>query len=292
MQGIVFNIQRFSVHDGPGIRTTVFLKGCNLRCQWCHNPESYEAVTQVQYLPDKCVGCGMCKAICPNGVYVDNKVRVNQEQCEGCGSCAKACVHNAIKCFGQNMTAQEIVRIVKKDRKYFDNSGGGLTVSGGEPLLQPAFVEALMRQAKSEGIHTALDTAANVPYDAFRQVLPYTDLVLLDLKIMDDGQHRTYTGVSNKLIKENARKLIESGVRVQIRVPVIKGINDTEENATELKRFLEGCSQTIDEIRLLPYHNMGIGKAQGLNITMREFETPGQEQISLMKDILRKWIKE
>lgn len=283
--GRVFNIQRFSVHDGPGIRTTVFLKGCSLRCAWCHNPESFEAKIQIRYQPERCVECGRCAQVCPNGVYVRDKKRVNQEACTGCKSCVKECPYGALNLWGEDKEAEEVLRIVRRDIDYFRNSNGGLTVSGGEPLLQADFVRELFRLAKEEKIHTALDTAASVPYESFEKVLPYTDLILLDLKIMDADVHKRYTGVSNDRILENAERLFQSGIPVQIRVPLIKGINDSEENAYMLKEFIKGYS-SIEEIKLLPYHSMGISKAESIGMDLKSFEPPDEASMDRIRQIL------
>lgn len=285
-KGKIFNIQRFSVHDGPGIRTTVFMKGCNLRCRWCHNPESYERETQIRYFPEKCRECGACSHVCPEGIVVREKVRQNADRCIACGRCVRECPFDALACLGEEKTADEVLDIVARDRKYFDKSGGGMTVSGGEPLLWFGFVSELMARAKETGIHTALDTAFAAPYEAFEQVRPYTDLVLLDLKIMDGELHKRYTGRSNARILENARRLLSEGIKTRIRVPLIAGVNDSEENAWMLRDFLEGYD-CVEEIRLLPYHNMGLGKAKGLGMQMEEFAAPDAAQIEKLYRILK-----
>lgn len=287
-RGRIFNIQRFSVHDGPGIRTTVFMKGCNLRCRWCHNPESYEMKTQIRYFPEKCRECGTCSAVCPKKVEVKGRVRQNADRCIACGRCVRECPFDALSRLGEERTAEEVLDIVARDRKYFDKSGGGMTVSGGEPLLQPEFVSGLMEQAKEMGIRTALDTAFAVPYEAFEQVRPYTDLVLLDLKIMDEDMHKRYTGRSNRLILENARRLFAEGIRTQVRVPLIAGVNDSTENAGMLRDFLKDYD-CVEEVRLLPYHNMGLGKAAGLGIQMEEFAAPDNERIEKLRKIVGAW---
>ena len=283
--GRIFNIQRFSVHDGPGIRTTVFLKGCSLRCAWCHNPESFETGIQIRYQPERCVECGMCTHVCPNGVYVRDKKRVNQEACTVCKRCVEECPCGALNLWGEDKEAEEVLRIVRRDIDYFRNSNGGVTVSGGEPLLQPDFVGELFRRAKEEKIHTALDTAASVPYGHFEKVLPYTDLVLLDLKIMDADVHKQYTGVSNDQILKNAERLFKSGIPIHIRVPLIKGINDSEENAYLLKEFTKGYSN-IEEIKLLPYQSMGIPKAESIGIDLKTFEAPEEASMERIRQIL------
>jgi len=287
MKGQLFNIQRFSVHDGPGIRTTVFLKGCNLRCIWCHNPESYLEQFQIQYFPDKCEECGMCGQVCPEGIHVKNKCRIGTDACILCGRCADACLHDALKLSGEEKTVEDIMNTVRKDKRYYENSAGGLTVSGGEPMLQWEFVRDLMRAAKEEGIHTALDTAGNVPFAWFEAVLPFVDLVLLDIKIMDSALHKKYTGVDNRLILENARRIFESQKTVNIRVPVMRGVNDDLQNARELRDFIKEYPH-VEAVNLLPYHNLGMRKAESIGLEMKSFEPPDESRLEELRQILGK----
>ncbi len=242
--GIVFHIQRFSVHDGPGIRTTVFLKGCTLNCAWCHNPESIDPRPQEQYFKEKDTGC----------------------------------INDARKIAGREMSAEEVIKEVLKDREYYVNSGGGITLSGGEPLLQSDFAAEILMLAKENGLHTTLDTAAYVPWGNFQKVLPFLDLVLLDLKVMDSELHRKYTGHGNKTILENAKKLFETGIQVNIRVPVVGGVNDTVENARSTAEFIRGYDN-ITEVKLLPYHSLGLEKSKSIGMEQKEFPTPGKDLI-------------
>jgi len=232
--GIIINLQRFSVHDGPGIRTTVFLKGCTLNCAWCHNPESIDPKPQQQF--------------------------------------------NSHKIYGEEMTAEEVITEVMKDKQYYDNSQGGMTLSGGEPLLQADFAAEILKAAKEKGIHTALDTAGNVPWQAFEKVLPFVDLILLDLKIMDSILHKTYTGSDNKKILENAKRLFETGIEVNVRIPMIGGVNDTLENIRATAEFIKGYPR-ITQVKLLPYHSLGMEKAKSLGLTQQEFITPDKEAL-------------
>ncbi len=282
--GRVFNIQRFSTHDGPGIRTTVFMKGCNLRCRWCHNPESYRPEPQIQYFADKCVHCGSCEAVCPRDVRIVDGARIGVERCVLCRRCEEACLTGALKLAGELLDVEELAALLERDRPYYDNSGGGVTCSGGEPLLQYRFVAALFEALQKRGIRTALDTAGNVPYAGFEAVLPHTDLVLLDLKCMDDATHRRYTGVSNGLILENAARLMRDGVPMHIRIPVIAGVNDSMENARRTRAFI-GDARCVREVRLLPYHAMGVGKAASVGVPMETFEKPDETRMAALRAV-------
>lgn len=284
MKGRIFNIQRFSVHDGPGIRTTVFFKGCNLRCRWCHNPESYRPEPQIQYFREKCVGCGECMAACAHGIRIADGKRVGQENCVLCRACEDACMSGALKFAGEEYTADTLAGLILRDQAYYDSSGGGMTASGGEPLLQYRFVAELFAGLKRRGISTALDTAGNVEFARFAHVLPYTDLVLLDLKIMDEALHKAYTGVSNRRILENARRLMDMGVRLHIRVPVIAGVNDSMENALALREFIGGC-RNVEEVRFLPYHDMGLTKAASVDVDMETFAPPAAERLEKIRGL-------
>lgn len=282
--GRVFNIQRFSTHDGPGIRTTVFMKGCNLRCRWCHNPESYLPEPQMQYFADKCVHCGSCEVVCPQGIRIVDGARVGLERCVLCRRCEEACLSGALKLAGELWNVEELATLLERDKPYYDNSGGGVTCSGGEPLLQPRFVAALFRALRQRGIRTALDTAGNVPYARFEEVLPYTDLVLLDIKCMDDAVHRRYTGASNRLILENAARLMREDVPMHIRIPVVAGVNDSIENARRTRAFIGGA-RCVREVRLLPYHAMGLGKAASVGARMETFEKPDDARMAALRAV-------
>jgi len=259
---IIFDIERNSFVDGPGIRTTVFFKGCNLKCAWCHNPESQSSEKQMMFYKDKCIGCGKCKSICPN-----------KEACTLCGKCTFFCPKDARKVCGKEYTVEEVFSEVIKDKTFYDNSGGGVTFSGGECMLQVDFLTEILKKCKENNIHTAVDTAGHVPFENFEKVLPYTDLFLYDVKCFDKNLHKKYTGVTNDLILENLKKLFEKKAKVWIRIPVIKGVNDSVEEMQKIKNFLIECG-TPEKIELLPYHKMGENKYNAINKEVIAFEAP------------------
>ena len=281
--GRVFNIQRFSLHDGPGIRTSIFLKGCNLACEWCHNPESRKAGQEIQYFPQKCEMCLTCVEVCPTGAH---HVRPNGQKvfdrslCDQCGECVKGCLYDALVFVMKTMTVEQVVVEVLKDADYYRNSGGGITFSGGEPLLQKEFVAAVSAEAQAHGIHVALDTAAHVDWADLESVLPLIDLVLLDLKTMDPVVHKLRTGVSNERILSNATRLAQSDVDMMIRIPVIPSVNATEENMEQTAEFIKDFPRLL-AVELLPYHDMGVDKHASLGNAgePKIFETPTPERM-------------
>jgi glycyl-radical enzyme activating protein len=270
MKGLVTDIQRFSVHDGPGIRTTVFLKGCDLRCAWCHNPETLRPSPEIRFLPERCIGCGACLAACPNGAQaIEGGRRVyRRDRCAACGRCARTCYAGALACVGRAMDAGEVLAEVLEDAAFYRNSGGGLTLSGGEPLCQPAFALELLRLAKAAGIHTAIETNLAAPWDRVAELLPFLDLVMADLKLMDAARHREWTGASNDRILENARRLAGMGKPLVVRTPVIPGVNDAPEAIGAIAEFVRGLSPNV-RYELLPYHPLGVGKYRSLGVECR-----------------------
>ena len=304
LTGKVYDIQGFSVQDGPGIRTTVFLKGCPLRCPWCHSPESQQFHAQLSWMAMRCAGiekCGKCldactkRAISPGRVVQHaatqediRHVQINRTLCDNCGECAGVCYQKALYICGTDYTVEELVKRVIKDKPFYDNSGGGVTVSGGEPLCQPAFTMQLLKNLKENGIHTALDTTGYVPFDVIGRVLPYTDLFLYDLKHMNSEQHRIVVGVPNELILENARKIAKAGGRMQIRIPVIPDFSDSAESIRDTGMFCKSLGEAVTMIQLLPYHNLGVMKYQRLDDSkvVLEAEPPSDATIHSLRELL------
>jgi pyruvate formate lyase activating enzyme len=289
--GLVFNIQRFSIHDGPGIRTTVFLQGCNLRCFWCHNPESNPTRPVVEFFPDKCIRCGLCVEACPEGAQ---KIEENQrlyyrDLCQTCGKCVDECFARALVMPAREMTAEEVMAEVHRDRDYYTDSGGGVTFSGGEPFLQKEFLLEMLRQSKRAGLHTAVDTAGNLPFDWIAEALPYTDLFLFDCKMMDEERHREVTGVGNQRILENLQKLGDGRARVWVRVPVIPGINDTPHEIGKIAEFL-AILPGIEQVELLPFHHLGAGKydSLGMENASQALKPPSESHMEELVRILQK----
>lgn len=288
LEGLVFDIQRFSIHDGPGIRTTVFLKGCNVRCYWCHNPESWKSHPELQIFPQKCIGCGNCFEVCPVGAHriLEGKREFLRELCRSCGKCAEGCYAGALVLVGKLMTVQEVMSEVEKDRPFYETSDGGVTFSGGEPLLQKDFIHALLVESKNMGFHTAVDTAGNVSWKVFDAILPYVDLFLFDVKTVNEKKHIEGTGVSNERIIENLKKLSAIGVRVWIRVPIIPGFNDNEKDMGEIADLV-GDLANIELIELKPFHRLGKNKydSLGLEYPCADFEAPSSEDIALLINV-------
>ena len=248
---LVFDIKRTSTTDGPGVRTVVFLKGCNLDCFWCHNPEGKKRERELAFFREKCTGCGVCRRVCPSG-----------DRCVGCGTCAEYCSAEARKVFGREYGEEELLAILLLDRPYYDATGGGVTFSGGECMLYPDFVADMARLCRENGISVAIDTAGAVPYDSFERVLPFVDVFLYDVKCLDSELHRRGTGVPNERILENLEKLRETGKRIIIRTPVIPDFNEGE----EVERVKVYCAERGLPHELLPYHAMGEGKKEALGV--------------------------
>ncbi len=293
--GRVFNIQRYSLHDGAGIRTLVFLKGCPLKCLWCSNPESQRALPELGFIEARCVGINTCNApcipACPReAMYLNpqNGLVINRDKCDMCGKCAEVCTHDALKVVGQEMTVEAIMAEVEKDRPFYRRSGGGLTLGGGEPLAQYKFATAILKIAEAEYLHTAIETTGYAPWEHFETVLRHVDLLQMDLKHMDPEKHQKLTGQSNELILDNLKNVlsVKEPEDVIIRIPVITGFNDSAENISETARFIARLG--LLRIELIPYHKMGSSKyAQyGVEYPLSKLEPPSREDMQNLKTIV------
>jgi pyruvate formate lyase activating enzyme len=293
VSGWIFNIQRFSVHDGPGIRTTVFLKGCPLRCLWCDNPESQQLEAQMVFWSERCIHCDACLSICPeSALEVDAKGnrRWLLEQCTLCGRCTEVCYAGALEQIGRRATVGEVLAEVEADRRFYEQSGGGVTLSGGEPLGQPSFSRGLLQAIHERGIHTAIETSGYGAWSVWLELLPHLDLILYDLKELDPERHQMMTGVSNRLILDNLRQLADTGKKVIVRRPVIPGYNDSPESIHALARFVSSL-QTIEEIDLLPYHRFGRAKYDrlGKEYVMGVQPSLDESDVTHLQDIVRSY---
>ena len=275
MKALIFDVQRGSFVDGPGIRTTVFFKGCNLKCKWCHNPESQSPKKQILFYKQKCNGCGTCKKVCPTAL----------ESCDFCGNCELFCPSSAREICGKTYTVAENYDEIAKDKEYYRTSCGGVTFSGGECMLQIDFLCEILKMCKENGIHTAVDTAGHIPWESFEKILPFTDLFLYDIKAMNDEIHKEYTGVTNTCILENLKKLLKSNVDVWVRIPIIPDVNDKEEEMKNVKAFFD-INGYPEKIELLPYHMMGEHKYTALGRTTQKFEVPDKEKIEKLKNVV------
>lgn len=295
VEGKIFNIMKYSVHDGPGIRNTVFLKGCPLNCWWCHNPESQKTQEQLMFFPNRCIGCMACIPACKQNAIsaVNGMVVTDKSKCIDCGDCTLVCFPEAREMAGKTMTVDEVVTEVLKDKDFYEQSGGGVTFSGGEPLMQPSFLIALLKELKEKGIHTTVDTSGFASRKTIEEVSKYTDLFLYDLKHMNSEKHEMYTGVTNNIILDNLKFLEEMGKEIIIRIPIIPGINNSEEDLRAFSDFIKTLPN-IKEVNLLPYHKIGEEKYKrlGMPYKMSDVEEPSQEEmefaLNLMKDCGKK----
>ena len=269
----IFDIQRGSFVDGPGIRTTVFFKGCNLKCKWCHNPESQEKTKQILFYKEKCTGCGKCKSVCPNA----------QENCTFCGKCAMFCPNDAREICGKEYLVEEVLDIISKDKDYYGDNGGA-TFSGGECMLQIDFLEELLKACKNSGVGTAVDTAGCVPYEYFERIMPLTDMFLYDVKCFTESLHRQGVGVSNALILDNLKRLSKDFKgKIIIRIPVISGFNARLEELSKIANFLKELN--VYKVELLPYHALGEHKWLALNKQPTTYAVPTKEEMEEYKKL-------
>lgn len=278
---LIFNVMRFALHDGPGIRTTVFFKGCPLECHWCHNPESQSARLEVMYFPERCRLCGDCVAACPHGVLRRGETRIEQgEGCQFCATCAEVCHAGAREPVGRRVTLEGLLAEIERDVVFYDESGGGVTFSGGEPLMQAPFVEALAAECRKRRIHTVLDTCGFAPAAALSRVAAEVDLVLYDLKLADPQRHRKYTGVPNETILSNLERVVQSARRLIVRIPIVPGINDGDADMGAIRALLARFG--VRGVDLLPYHKIGRDKYArlGLRCPLDALEPPSSERMS------------
>jgi pyruvate formate lyase activating enzyme len=287
-KGMIFDIKKYATDDGPGIRTTVFLKGCPLRCWWCHNPEGQTPTLELMYRRQKCNSCSECEKVCPREAiaHVTKQISINRKRCNPCGECSQKCPTNALTIIGKETNVEEVMKEIDKDMVFYEESKGGITVSGGEPLTQIDFLNVLLEKCKERNIHTAVDTCGYAPKEAFDKVSDKVDLFLFDIKLMDNKKHMKYTGVSNKLILENFTKLAENGNDLLVRFPIIPDINDDEDNVTKTAEFM--LSHGIENISLLSYHRAGIVKYRSLGkaYRMKEAISPSDEKMKAIKEEL------
>lgn len=282
----VFDIQKFSVHDGPGIRTIIFTKGCPLSCKWCANPESQDLKPELMYYPDKCIGCNKCVDACINKASenIDGTIFFDKSKCINCGECAKTCYSRTRKMTGKMMSVEEVIAEADKDIPFYEKSGGGITFSGGEALLYPEFVRDVARRYKERGISTAIETCGFVNWENFEMVIEYLDLVLFDIKVMDDKKHKYYCGGSNKRILENLEKIYRR-VETIVRMPIIPGINDSVEDIEAVGKYLKTLSGEGGRVHILAYHNFGEGKYNALckPYLLKDTKSPTDEHMRNIK---------
>jgi pyruvate formate lyase activating enzyme len=286
-QGTIFDIQRYSIQDGPGIRTTVFFKGCPLSCPWCHNPESHAPQPEVWMIEGRCNECGRCVEDCPNP-SPDGSPAFEASNCIRCGSCVAACAAEARQVVGRTCTVKEVVREVERDRKFYEESGGGVTFSGGEPLLQPEFLVECLKACKKKGLHTAVDTSGHAPREVLLEAARWTDLFLYDLKLFDDERHRRETGVEASPIRENLRLLEETDATIWVRVPLVPLVNDDVDNLDAIAGFVAGLRRTR-RLHLIPYHAAGAEKRRrfGESRVNGEYRPPSQAALESAADLMR-----
>jgi len=290
--GIIFDVKKFSIHDGPGIRTTVFLKGCPLQCSWCHNPEGQDPRPQLLYRPDRCLGCGECIPVCPKGaIRLDGDgVATDSEACSLCGACVEVCYAEAREMVGRQVTVSEVLAEVEQDIAFYDQSGGGVTFSGGEPLLQPEFLLLLLRACKEREIHTAVDTCGHSDWQPLDDIREYVDVFLYDLKLIDDEKHRLFTGVSNQPSLRNLQALSQQGENIILRVPVVPSVNDDEENLRATAE-LAAALPSLTRVDLLPYHDTASHKYRrlGRESPLPETQRPSDGLLTTIASTLREF---
>lgn len=288
----ITNIQKYSIHDGDGIRTTVFFKGCPLKCRWCHNPETQKFHKQVLVDQEKCTGCGSCVLACPNSAVIveENKAKTDFSKCDTCGTCTMFCLNNIREVAGKEYSVRELIKELKKDEMFYEESGGGVTLSGGEVMcMDMDFIESLVKGLHRLGIAVAIDTCGFAPYDNFKRILPYTDTFLYDIKLINSDRHKEFTGVENGRILGNLARLSAEHARIYIRIPVIKGVNADDENLCEIIEWLLEHKICVAQVNLLPYHNTGSHKYSRLGTAYggEEFQTPTEDEMKHFAELFR-----
>lgn len=284
--GIIFDIKRYAIHDGPGIRTTVFLKGCPLTCAWCHNPEGIAKEPEFMWSEERCIHCKTCQSICPqNAVSFDHTPQIDNQKCNVCNACSTACPSQALELIGKEMSVTHVVKEIEKDVLFYDESNGGVTISGGEPLMQPAFLYNLLKACKTRNIHTAVDTSGYAPLKTLTKISRYTDLFLYDVKGMNNETHKKVTGVSNTLILKNLKALSRTK-DIIVRYPLIPGITDSKKDIAAFAEFIS--SIPVKEIDVLPYHKAGVEKAKKLKKPVFIADPPSAETVEDMRKMLKR----
>ena len=281
----VTNIQKYSIHDGDGIRTTVFFKGCHLRCQWCHNPETQSFEKELQVDIPKCTGCGRCAAVCPESAITispEGKSVTDREKCVVCGKCESACLGNYRTVVGRDYSVSELVKICMQDLMFYEQSGGGVTLSGGEVMAMDSdYILKLVKKLHREGVSVAIDTCGQAPYSNYEAILSFVDTWLYDIKVMDDEKHRKYMGMGNRLILKNLTRLAAAGAKIYIRIPVVKEVNGDEKSMSEIIEFLRSNDIRPSQVNLLPYHSTGSHKygKLGMEYTGQSLTAPSDDEM-------------
>ena len=292
LKGLIFDIQRFSLHDGPGIRTTVFLKGCTARCAWCHNPESFSSSPQLQFYKDRCTGCGKCLRLCPKGAHTmgdSQEHYFDRSLCSACGLCVRECFSEALLISGREESLEEVLRQALDDKPYYEESKGGVTLSGGEPVLQGDFCEALLQSLKSEGLHTALQTAGFYSFDKLKRLLPYLDLVMYDIKGLSQEIYDHHIQGDLKAALVNLKLLDQYGTPIIVRTPCVKGVNDTPQEIESIAQRLSTLKH-LNHYSLLPYHGLAKIKYDILGLEFKNYEAPSKEHMVMLEKIAAQYV--